>query len=96
MFGEGGTSIRSGGVLGDDFGIARGALGYYASNFLDYAVYGFGQGHTNGAAGGMNPELFKELYPDANPISETNTNVGIGIYGGMIVLDSWISLWHSS
>lgn len=77
-FGSGGSSSRSGGVLGNDFGIALGALGYYASNFIDYSVYGFGQAHTNGAIGGRF---------STNPM-EKNTNIGLGIYGG--VMGGWV------
>jgi hypothetical protein len=54
IFGDGGTSIRSGGVMGDDYG-TRGALGYFASIGADYSVYGFGGAYQVGAAAGMNP-----------------------------------------
>lgn len=77
-YGSGGTSIRSGGVLGNDFGIALGALGYYSSAFIDYSVYGFGQAHTNGVAGGR----------FSNDPMEKNTNIGLGIYGG--VMGGWV------
>ncbi|HLP64332.1 hypothetical protein [Flavobacterium sp.] len=77
-YGSGGTSIRSGGVLGNDFGIALGALGYYSSAFIDYSVYGFGQAHTNGVAGGR----------FSNDPMEKNSNIGLGIYGG--VMGGWV------
>ena len=77
-YGSGGTTTRSGGVLGNDFGIAMGALGYYAFNGLDYSVYGFGQAHTNGLGTGRM----------SNNFTEKNTHVGIGIYGG--VMGGWV------
>lgn len=77
-YGSGGASPRSGGVLGNDFGLAFGALGYYASNIADYSVYGFGQAHTNGLIGGRSSN---------NPM-EKNTNIGLGIYGG--VMGGWV------
>ncbi len=77
-YGSGGTSVRSGGVLGNDFGIALGALGYYSSALIDYSVYGFGQAHTNGVIGGRY---------SGNPMKK-NTNIGLGIYGG--VMGGWV------
>lgn len=77
-YGSGGASPRSGGVLGNDFGLALGALGYYSSGLLDYSVYGFGQAHTNGVAGGRL----------LNNNMERNTNIGLGIYGG--VMGGWV------
>ena len=77
-YGSGGASSRSGGVLGNDFGVAMGALGYYSSGLLDYAVYGFGLAHANGTAGGRMSTNF----------SEKNTNIGLGIYGG--VMGGWV------
>jgi len=76
VYGTGATSRRSGGVMGYNHGIAYGALGYYANNWNDYAVYGFGQNHTNGGAGGRSSS------------SEPNTYIGLGIYGG--VMGGWI------
>ena len=78
VYGAGGFSTRSGGVLGADYNAARGALGYYASNGQDYAVYGFGQGYTVGGAGGRM----------ANPLGNFNNTIGLGIYGG--VMGGWI------
>lgn len=77
-YGSGGASARSGGVLGNDFGVARGALGYYSSGLLDYSVYGFGIAYTNGVAAGR----------ISNDFTEKNTNIGLGIYGG--VMGGWV------
>lgn len=74
----GSTDIRCGGIIGDDFGIALGALGYYASNLNDYSVYGFGRVFEVGVAGGT---------PTPAP-AEPNTHIGMGIYGG--VMGSWM------
>lgn len=79
VYGSGGTSTRSGGVLGYDYGLAIGALGYFASNSVDYAVYGFGQAHTNGVAGG-------KMMAGSN--DEVNTTIGLGIGGGFMA--GWI------
>ncbi len=73
-------SVRTGGVLGNDF-YARGALGYYANNSIDYAVYGFGQAHTNGGPGG-------KMAGSSNPLGDFNNMIGLGIYGG--VMGGWI------
>ena len=78
VYGSGGTTTRTGGVMGYDYGIAYGGLGYYASNFNDYAVYGFGQAHTTGAAGGRL----------SSSLIEKNTNIGLGIFGG--VMGGWV------
>jgi hypothetical protein len=77
VYGTGGTSTRSGGVMGYDYGVALGALGYYANSGLDYSVYGFGIAYFTGAAGGKG-EKSNSILPDVN------TNIGIGIYGGMM------------
>lgn len=74
----GSTDIRCGGVIGDDFGIALGALAYYAANLADYSVYGFGNAFQTGTPGGRNSQR----------ITEPNTHIGIGIYGG--VMGGWI------
>lgn len=74
----GSTDIRCGGVIGDDFGLAYGALGYYASNLVDYSVYGFGSAYQVGVSGGRS----------SNRINEPNTHIGLGMYGG--VLGGWI------
>lgn len=81
VLGDGGNSIRSGGVLGDDFGIARGGLGYYASSGVDYAVYGFGLAYQNGVAGGK-----------LMVASQPNNMIGLGIYGG--VMGGWVRGIH--
>jgi hypothetical protein len=77
VYGTGGTSTRSGGVMGYDYGVALGALGYYANSTIDYSVYGFGIAYFTGAAGGKG-EKSNSILP------EVNTNIGIGIYGGMM------------
>ena len=77
VYGTGGTSFRSGGVMGYNYGLALGALGYYANSGLDYSVYGFGIAYFTGAAGGKG-EKSNSILPDVN------TNIGIGIYGGMM------------
>lgn len=78
VFGSGGTSARTGGVMGYDYGLAIGALGYYAFNGTDYSVYGFGIGYTTGGGTGRN----------SNNSLEKNTNIGLGIYGG--VMGGWV------
>ena len=92
------TAVRCGAVFGDDFGIASGGLGYYASTFVDYAVYGFGMAYQNGIAGGIiqNPNggvgssnnngILKSGSADA--LSQPNTMIGLGIYGG--VMGGWM------
>ena len=85
VYGSGGQTRRSGGVMGYDFGLAFGALGYFASaagGGGDYSVYGFGLGFTTGIAGGR-------MAAGANPIfDKPNTHIGIGIYGG--VMGGWV------
>jgi hypothetical protein len=71
------TDIRCGGLIGDDFGIALGALAYYASNLIDYSVYGFGRAYETGGTGGRNS------LPES-----PNTHIGLGIYGG--VMGGWM------
>lgn len=68
-------NTRAGGVLGTDL-FASGALGYYATNFVSYGVYAFGNGRVNGIAGGRlaSPGL--------------NTHVGMGIHGGF--MGGWV------
>ncbi len=88
VFGSGGTTTRSGGVFGYDYGIAMGALGYYAFSGLDYGVYGFGQAYFTGLGTGMLPSEFYKLYPDMDPLSKPNNNIGLGIYGG--VMGGWV------
>lgn len=72
------TAIRSGAVFGDDFGIAFGALGYYAANAVDYSVYGFGSAFQTGTMTGRNK--YK--------LTEPNTHIGMGVYGG--VMGGWM------
>lgn len=79
--GNGGNVTRTGGVIGNDFGVATGALGYYAANGFDYAVYGFGLAHTNGLAGG-------KMAGPSNPLGDFNNMIGLGIYGG--VMGGWV------
>lgn len=81
VFGNGGTSARSGGVLGNNYGLSLGALGYYTSGLVNTSVYGFGAAFTTGLAGGR----FSSQIPIFN---EMNSNIGIGIYGG--VMGGWI------
>ncbi|MES2555572.1 MAG: hypothetical protein V4604_05435 [Bacteroidota bacterium] len=84
VFGTAGSVGRSGGVMGYDYGYAYGSLGYFTSGGADICVYGFGQGYTVGIAGGK---------PGKNKIgevalTEANTNIGLGIYGG--VMGGWM------
>ncbi|HYE55945.1 MAG TPA: hypothetical protein VD996_13935 [Chitinophagaceae bacterium] len=73
-----GLSMRTGGMFGDDGGIAMGAVGYYASNGNDYSFYGFGRAYETGAGGGrVLPGLDKD-----------NTHIGLGVHGG--VMGGWI------
>jgi hypothetical protein len=58
VFGNGGASPRSGGVIGVNLGntfYAGGALGYYSGGSIDYGVYGFGIAYQIGVAGGYLP-----------------------------------------
>lgn len=71
------TGTRCGAIFGDDFGSAMGTLGYYASNTIDYSVYGFGGSYQVGNSGGRQQSL-----------PETNTQIGLGIYGG--VMGGWM------
>lgn len=82
VYGSGGTAIRSGGVMGYDYGLGVGALGYYASNSNDYSVYGFGLAYQTGAAAGR----FSSA--NHNNFLGKNTNIGLGIYGG--VMGGWV------
>lgn len=78
VYGSGGTSARTGGVMGYDYGISIGALGYYASSAIDYGVYGFGQAYQTGIATGRFSDSF----------NEKDTTIGLGIYGG--VMGGWV------
>jgi hypothetical protein len=71
------ASMRSGALFGDDAGFAMGAVGYYASNGLDYSFYGFGGAPETGGAGGK------------SAVEDTpSTSVGLGIYGTL--MGGWI------
>jgi hypothetical protein len=72
------NSTRCGGVFGDDYGIAFGTLGYYASTSADYGVYGFGSAYQTGNISGRITQ----------PLTEPNTHIGLGIYGG--VMGGWM------
>lgn len=76
----GSTDIRCGGVFGDDFGLALGALAYFATNLNDYSVYGFGGAYQIGVSGGRQAGR-------SGP-AEINTQIGLGIYGG--VMGGWV------
>lgn len=86
VYGSGGYTARSGGVMGYDFGVGVGSLGYFSSGGVDYSVYGFGVAFTTGAAGGKAAAGTKSS--SSNLLSEVNTNIGLGIYGGM--MGGWI------
>lgn len=95
VWGSGGQSGRSGGVLGNDLIYASGALGYFSSGGADVAVYGFGQAHTNGAAGGIiqNPNGGQQTNQQLKSgeidwMAQPNTMTGLGIYGG--VMGGWV------
>jgi len=88
IMGYGGVSNRSGAILGNDYNLAWGALGYLNSGGNDFSVYGFGLGYNAGAAGGMLPDRFYELYPEENPMSKPMNHIGIGMYGG--VMGGWV------
>lgn len=81
VIGSGGTSTRSGGVLGDDYNIARGALGYYSSGFVDYGVYAFSN-YNVGVIGG------KMVSGGSENSILPNASIGLGAYGG--VMGGWI------
>lgn len=90
VYGDGGTTTRSGGVMGNDYG-TRGALGYFANNGNNYAVYGFGLGHTTGGAAGIikNPNSNDVISSNNLKSAGTeglglNTTIGLGIYGGFM------------
>lgn len=84
------ADIRCGAVYGDDFGVAAGALGYYASTAVDYGVYGFGTAYQAGLAGGISTYGGHETRSlnATNALTEPNTQIGLGIYGG--VMGGWV------
>ena len=96
VYGNGGLTPRSGGVMGYDFGLGVGALGYCNSGNLDYAVYGFGLAYTTGVAAGRalpganttNNNGTMLIYNDGNTELAQNTHIGLGIYGG--VMGGWV------
>ncbi len=96
VYGNGGFTARSGGVMGYDFGLGVGALGYCNSAFVDYAVYGFGMAYTTGAVAGRNAgggntsanDGQVKIYQDGNTELGLNTNIGLGIYGG--AMGGWV------
>jgi hypothetical protein len=79
------ADIRSGAVFGDDFGLAYGALGYFAANLVDYSVYGFGVAYQTGIATGRTAQGGGS---SENWDGQPNTNIGLGIYGG--VMGGWV------
>ncbi|MBI2280134.1 MAG: hypothetical protein HYU68_05540 [Bacteroidetes bacterium] len=81
VYGTGGVSTRSGGVIGNDGNFRWGALGYYANNGTDYSVYGFGTAFTTGLAGG-------KMANPTNPLGDFDNSIGLGIYGG--VMGGWV------
>lgn len=82
VFGTGGSSTRSGGVLGDDYNVVRGALGYFSSGSVDYGVYAFSN-YNLGAIGG---KMSNSNNDNTNILP--NASIGIGAYGG--VMGGWI------
>ncbi len=96
VYGNGGLTPRSGGVMGYDFGFGVGALGYCNSGNLDYAVYGFGMAYTTGVVAGRalpganttNNNGTMLIYNDGNTELAQNTHIGLGIYGG--VMGGWV------
>ena len=78
------NETRSGGVMGVvPDGSVLGSLGYCASNTIWYGVYGFGKLYQQGTSDGRGASpntSFQSL--------DTNTNIGIGIYGGM--MGGWV------
>ncbi len=82
VFGDGGTSIRSGGVMGDNYALGRGALGYIAASGTGYSVYGFGGAYQTGLSTG------RMANPGETQANEPNNHVGLGIYGG--VMGGWV------
>ena len=79
LYGSAGTSTRTGGVFGYNYGLSSGALGYYSSGLANISVYGFGLAFTTGGVGG------RSSIQNNNAV---NTNIGLGIYGG--VMGGWV------
>lgn len=84
VYGNGGATTRSGGVLGNCFG-NRGALGYFDAGSTNYCVYGFGTAYQIGLATGRFSSNSSNI---TNKFNQPNATVGIGIYGG--VMGGWI------
>jgi hypothetical protein len=84
VYGNGGATTRSGGVLGNCFG-NRGALGYFDAASTNYCVYGFGTAYQIGLATGRFSSNSSNI---TNKFNQPNATVGIGIYGG--VMGGWI------
>ncbi len=84
VYGVGGISLRSGGVMGNDGDVAFGSLGYFANNGNDYSVYGFGTAYFAGGAGGRMVGNSSNNLFNVPP----NKQIGIGIYGG--VMGGWM------
>jgi hypothetical protein len=76
----GSTTTRCGALFGDDFGIALGSVAYYAANLNDYSFYGFGRAFETGLISGRSS--------GQRLLSESNTHIGLGIYGG--VMGGWM------
>jgi len=95
VFGSGGTSLRSGGVIGNNYftsGTAcgavtdagAGALGYWSAGDIGYGVYGFGCAYAaDVSTGKMSSGSGEEM-----SLGSGNNFVGLGIYGG--VMGGWI------
>ncbi|MEW6468968.1 MAG: hypothetical protein AB1458_08600, partial [Bacteroidota bacterium] len=87
-------NIRTGAVFGDDGGFAMGALGYFAANGLDYAVYGFGLAYQVGVGTGRygDPNLHTKggnTESDLDPgYDKPDAQIGLGVYGG--IMGGWI------
>jgi len=86
-----GTVTRTGGVFGEEAAVASGALAYYAAAGLDYGVYGFGIAYQTGGATGISTyggSGHNRSMSAGNAVTEPNTMVGLGIYGG--VMGGWV------
>lgn len=84
VYGVGGTSTRSGGIMGNDGNFRWGAAGYYAASLTDYSLYGFGTAVFTGISTGRMASTSSTASLGVTP----NNQVGLGIYGG--VMGGWI------
>ena len=84
VYGNGGSSNRSGGVLGYNYGNS-GCLGYFSAGGTNYTVYGFGTAYFTGLATGRAANTNNT---GIVPNLDVNNTVGLGIYGG--VMGGWI------